>query len=234
MYFNWRYNTVGHLFQGRYKAFICDRDEYLLSLKYIHFNPVRAKISKTPDEYPWSSHRSHVGRDDENTVVDIDEVLMIFPKNKSKARNRYRAYMNDSRGLRKDDVYDSVREGILGSDEFIEKVMKRCPGIAIKPRRRKDYSLAEIAGGVKRRFGITLDQLRGENKSELVSLARKIMALVAEKHGHKRKEIAEFIGKDPAVVTRYLREMESPGVEAESVIKILSESRKSVNVKSQV
>lgn len=44
MYFNRRYKTVGHLFQGRYKAILCDKDAYLLSLiKYIHLNPVKAK-----------------------------------------------------------------------------------------------------------------------------------------------------------------------------------------------
>src|SRR4030043_2258655 len=43
MYFNRKYGTVGHLFQGRYKAILCDKDAYLLTLiKYIHLNPVRA------------------------------------------------------------------------------------------------------------------------------------------------------------------------------------------------
>jgi putative transposase len=44
-YFNRRHNKVGHLFQGRYHAILCDKDEYLLSLvRYIHLNPVRAKM----------------------------------------------------------------------------------------------------------------------------------------------------------------------------------------------
>jgi putative transposase len=54
MYFNRKYKTVGHLFQGRYKAILCDRDAYLISLvKYIHLNPVRAKIAKAAGEYRW-------------------------------------------------------------------------------------------------------------------------------------------------------------------------------------
>jgi len=58
MYFNWKYETVGHLFQGRYKAILCNKEEYLLNLiKYVHNNPVRSKLVKDADEYPWSSHR---------------------------------------------------------------------------------------------------------------------------------------------------------------------------------
>ncbi len=60
MYFNRKYKTVGHLFQGRYKAVLCDRDAYLLLLvKYIHMNPVRAKIVEDISKYQWSSHHEY-------------------------------------------------------------------------------------------------------------------------------------------------------------------------------
>ncbi len=50
-YFNRRYREVGHLFQGRYKAIVCDKDSYLLELvRYIHLNPVRAKVVKAPED----------------------------------------------------------------------------------------------------------------------------------------------------------------------------------------
>lgn len=96
----------------------------------------------------------------------------------------------------------------------------------IKTRRRKDYSLLEIAGGVGEQFGVAVEQLRGEGRAERVSLGRKMMALLAEGYGYKRKEIAEFLGKDPAVVTRYLREKQSLCEEMESIMKILSEKPK--------
>ena len=58
-YFNRRYRKVGHLFQGRYKAIICDRDEYLLALvRYIHLNAVRAKLAPRPERYRYSGHNS--------------------------------------------------------------------------------------------------------------------------------------------------------------------------------
>ncbi|MGH8546782.1 MAG: transposase, partial [Gammaproteobacteria bacterium] len=59
-YFNRKHVKVGHLFQGRYKAIICAKDEYLLTLvRYIHLNPIRAKIVETLDEYPYSGHRDY-------------------------------------------------------------------------------------------------------------------------------------------------------------------------------
>ena len=55
--FNQTYRRHGHLFQGRYKAIVCDRDSYLLELvRYIHLNPVRAKMVQRPGDWPWSGH----------------------------------------------------------------------------------------------------------------------------------------------------------------------------------
>lgn len=96
MYFNRKYKTVGHLFQGRYKAILCDKDEYLLSLvKYIHLNPVRTRIVKTPDEYQWSSHHSYTKKADRKDIIDTEQVLRMFSEDKAKARKLYRTYMGD-------------------------------------------------------------------------------------------------------------------------------------------
>lgn len=59
-YFNLKHNKSGHLFQGRYKAILCQKDSYLLQLvRYIHQNPIRAKIVESPDDYQWSSHHAY-------------------------------------------------------------------------------------------------------------------------------------------------------------------------------
>ena len=76
MYFNRPYKTVGHRFQGRYKAILCDREAYLLGLlKYIHENPVRARIAETVDAYPWSSHPTYAGKSYPLGLVATDQVL---------------------------------------------------------------------------------------------------------------------------------------------------------------
>jgi REP element-mobilizing transposase RayT len=57
-----RQRTVGHVFQGRYKAILVDADAYLLTLvRYVHLNPVRAALVAHPDDYRWSGHRTYLG-----------------------------------------------------------------------------------------------------------------------------------------------------------------------------
>lgn len=61
-YFNVKRARPGHLFQGRYKAILVEIDEYAKELsRYIHLNPIRAKMVKTPEEYEWSSYRFYIG-----------------------------------------------------------------------------------------------------------------------------------------------------------------------------
>ncbi len=61
---NWRHDRSGHFFQGRYKVVLVDGDSYLLELvRYVHLNPVRAKMASTPEEYAWTSHRAYCGQE---------------------------------------------------------------------------------------------------------------------------------------------------------------------------
>ena len=77
-YFNRKHRKIGHLFQGRYKAIVCERDEYLLSLiRYIHQNPVRAKLVRSIDEYRYSGHGAYAeGRVSE--VLEPGRVLEMI------------------------------------------------------------------------------------------------------------------------------------------------------------
>lgn len=206
-YFNRKYKTVGHLFQGRYKAILCDRDEYLLSLvKYIHLNPVRAKIVKFPDKYQWSSQHSYIKKTDGINIIDTDQVLRMFSEDKQRARKLYSAYMSDSQIVKKEDVYNTIGQRILGSEEFLERVMERYDGELEKEKREREYTLYEIAKGVEKIYGITLKQIRERSKSETIILGRRLLSLVAKEYGYRGKEIGLYVRKDPAVITRDLKE----------------------------
>ena len=73
--FNRTHRHRGHLFQGRYKAIVCDRDSYLLELvRYIHLNPVRAKMVKRPGEWQWSGHGEYL---ETGSDITINTVLTL-------------------------------------------------------------------------------------------------------------------------------------------------------------
>jgi REP element-mobilizing transposase RayT len=225
-YFNRKYKTVGHLFQGRYKAILCDRDEYLLSLvKYIHFNPVRSRIVKTLDGYQWSSHHSYIKKADKVTIVDTDQVLRMFSEDKQRARKLYSAFMSDGQTVRKENIYSTIGQRILGSEEFLERVMEKYNGELKKEKREREYTLYEIAKGIEKVYGITLKQIREKSKSENITLGRRLLNLVAKEYGYKGKEIGQYIRKDPAVITRDLKEKGKLEKEMEKVINAIRGNR---------
>jgi len=94
-YFNRRYRKIGHLFQGRYRAIICDREEYLLELvRYIHLNPVRAAMVKRPSEWQWSGHGEYLGKD-KRGLIDSGPVMGGL-----RTAARYEAFIRDGGKLR--------------------------------------------------------------------------------------------------------------------------------------
>ena len=95
--YNRRHRRHGHLFQNRYKSILCQEDTYLLELtRYIHLNPLRAKIVKTltdSDKFPYSGHSALMGKI-KRDFQDTDYVLRLFGKKVSDARKRHTGPMS--------------------------------------------------------------------------------------------------------------------------------------------
>ena len=88
-YFNRKRNRRGHLFQGRFKSIIVDADEYLKPLsRYIHLNPIRAKMVDKLDSYPWSSYPAYVGKRKPLAWLEIDWLLSLFDKRPKQASKK--------------------------------------------------------------------------------------------------------------------------------------------------
>ena len=92
VHFNRRHHRSGHLFQNRYKSILCQQDPYLLELvRYIHLNPLRARIISDLselDRYPYSGHSRLVGTIDDGWQ-DTESVLILFAESERSARTRY-------------------------------------------------------------------------------------------------------------------------------------------------
>jgi len=93
--FNRKYHTDGQLFRGRYKAVLVDADNYLLELvRYIHRNPLRAGIVKTPEAYPWSSYRGYLSESDNWKWLCKEFVLGMLDDNRKRQRKTFLEFMN--------------------------------------------------------------------------------------------------------------------------------------------
>lgn len=121
-YFNRKHGRVGHLFQGRFKAILVEKDVYALELsRYIHLNPVRAAIVKRPEDYPWSSYRIYIGKEKGFQFLETNTVLAYFGKDRGKARVKYRQFVEEGlkRGV-KNPLESVTASTILGGERFIE------------------------------------------------------------------------------------------------------------------
>ena len=120
--FNRAHNRVGHVFQGRFKAIIVDKDSYLLELsRYIVLNPVRARMVRTAGDWPWSSYRATVGHTNAHALLTTDWILGNFGRNRKVAQERYRVFIQQ--GKKQPSPWESLKNQIyLGSDRFVEEV----------------------------------------------------------------------------------------------------------------
>ncbi len=207
MYYNKTYQTVGHLFQGRYKAILCDRDAYLLALlRYLHYNPVRARLTEKPGQYPWSSHQAYLGKSNPYSLVDIMPVLKMFSENGTRARTHYREFMNEGDVVKKQEVYAVVDQRLQGDDDFVDRVLEQYDGEVKKEKKKKEHTLPEINRAVTARTGITLEQLQSAGKDRQVMAGRRLFTLAAQAYGYRGIEIAKHLHKEASSVTKYARE----------------------------
>jgi putative transposase len=119
---NRRHRRSGHLFQGRYKAILVDRDSYFLELaRYIVLNPVRASMVKHPRQWGWSSYGATVGTSPAPEWLSIDNVLAAFGRRRASARRRYQQFIEEGMGA--ESIWKDLKGQIyLGDDDFVAEM----------------------------------------------------------------------------------------------------------------
>lgn len=129
--YNRRHDLVGHLFQGRFKAILVDRDAYLLALcRYVERNPVAAKMVRQAGDWPWSSYRAHVGQLPTPQWLDsrgLHRYLLGRPpadaRDRARACQRYAALVEQSDPRDADFWNEALRGQIfLGDEAFAERM----------------------------------------------------------------------------------------------------------------
>ncbi len=187
--FNNRHGRSGHVFGGRYKSFVVEKQSYLLELcRYIVLNPVRAGFVNDAGDWPWSSYRATVGEDPVPAFLTTDWLLGHFADTPPTACAAYRAFVSDGAGA--DSPWpDVVGNIVLGRAHFREQLARRLAG----------------EGNAKQvRF-------HPRPRPALVDLRRSLpdraewMREAHQRHGYTMAEIADAAGIHHSTVSRILR-----------------------------
>jgi len=237
-YYNRRHRRTGHLFENRYKSILCEEDNYLLALvRYIHLNPVRAKIVATINEldrYPWSGHSAVMGKK-ENDWMDISYALTQFGSRKNTARTAYRAFVVEgmqqgkipeltggglvrSKGgwskvesARRSGRKEEYDERILGSGEFVNAVFRE---IEEKSRlqlklRRAGSTIGKIIDQECKEINISKEELKGGSRRRKVCVLRvQIAKRGLDELGLSLAEIARHVGVSTSGIARAVKRLE--------------------------
>lgn len=199
-YFNRRHRRVGHLFQGRFKALLVEKDSYLLELcRYILRNPVRAKLVRDPGAYRWSSYGAIVGKEKCPDFLRKEWVISQFGEDKKKAIEQFESYVSSG----KDTPFPSdeiAGQLILGSKGFIEKIKKYLP----KKKQKTDNEISRKQSYVARK---ELDEIfqkgmkSGKKREDLIYQAFR-------EYDYFQKEIADYLGVHYATISRAIKKVE--------------------------
>lgn len=211
--FNKRHERAGHLFQNRYTAILCEEETHVLALAaYIHLNPLRAGLIKEVAElrnYRWCGHGALVGECPKGFLAR-DYMLSHFGDNEREAVKRYEHFVQEwarkfkrgefsSGGLKKslgepesrrqEDKELSDRR-ILGSSEFVEKILKKAGA-----KSEKKLSYEEVMKEVTSITGTKPEEIFNRSQKRQVTRGRAIYCyLVKEKAGMSGAELMKHLG----------------------------------------
>lgn len=162
-------HTTGHLFEKRYYPVLVDANEYLLELlRYIHLNPVRARMVALPCDYPWSSHHAYCSSI-AHPWVTTDFALSMLHREREHAVAAYQRFLSEEiGGVLCSPLLEcnSNDRRILGSDDFAAKLL----GAAWQPRSRK--TIADIVAEACRKFDVDESSLRSPSANRELTKAR--------------------------------------------------------------
>jgi REP element-mobilizing transposase RayT len=207
-YYNIKRKRCGHVFQGRYKSIVVDRDSYFLELsRYIHLNPVRAKMIKLPDEYRWSSYNGYLG--EKNSVLDYDKIKQVLGMSKENYR-RFVLDGLDNTGNPFKGVYGGF---LLGSTKFIKEQLKNLRNqveggnLSYRNDIERDVEMKEIVKEVGNRYDIDQEDIYASKKKPI--LAKKVAIYLAKKlTALKNAEIGEQFDLTYSAVSKATADIE--------------------------
>jgi REP element-mobilizing transposase RayT len=236
VYYNRRHRRHGQLYQNRFKSIVCQEDTYLLELvRYIHLNPLRAKLVKdlkALDQYPYSGHSAIMGKK-ERDFQNVAYVLRLFGKKVFAARRAYRGFAEKGipqgqrpdlvggglvrsaggwsalKAMRRAQLRMKGDERILGDGDFTQSVLDSAKEQVEQRYRLKaqSYNLDKVAQPAAIVLGIKPEQVWALGKHPMTVKARSLLCYWAVRQlGFNATELSKRLGvSQPAVSTSVKR-----------------------------
>jgi putative transposase len=214
VYYNKKRNKTGHLFQGRYKSLLVDEDAYFLELtRYIHLNPVRAKMVDLPQKYRWSSFKGYI-KPKTDKYIDYPELISYLGMKPLEYKDFVLSAIDKNDTLL-DKVYAS---SFLGTKTFIkDKLNEFRPEIesgdfAHKRKLQPSVSISDIINAVAKVFNETKESVFAKKNSQsntrkiAIYIAKNITALTNKEIGSCFNISDSAVGKINKTVICLLRE----------------------------
>jgi REP element-mobilizing transposase RayT len=198
-YTNVKRKRNGHLFQGRFKAIVVDRDSYLLELsRYLHLNPVRANMAEKPEDYPYSSYGCFAASTGDK-LVTTRTILEMISSNPAMAREKYISFVESAMGEEIESPFKKVYGGIiLGNVNFVKGVLGKIEDDQLEKEEtsnrrslRASRLPEEVISAICTHYGIAPEEISSVGKSDV----RKICLYLLKKHtSAANREIGEVLG----------------------------------------
>jgi len=193
-HFNRHHRLVGHLFQGRYKAILVQKEAYLLALaRYVVLNPVRAGMVRTPEDWPWSSYRQVTGMAAAPDWLDADWLLGQFGRRRKEAVLAYSRFVMEGLDV-PSPLAETRHQLLLGDDSFVEQ----------HRRQKHDEDLREVSKAHRRSLALGLDEYRSAASTRDEALAKAYLS-----GAYTMAEIARHFGVHYMTVSRAVRNFEN-------------------------
>ena len=193
------------MLQGRHKAILCQSDPYLAELvRYIHLNPVRAKMVERAEEYLYSSHCAYLGLEPAGPV-DVDPVLRRFAPEKEAARERYGQFMSAGIGQGSETRFYQTEHGVLGSEEFVDSMIHRIGEFVPKGSPRTlmvEFDPNALVSAVEHVLGLKRALIFGSGRSAQAVLAKEALVVSGRSVGAGVKALADLTGLSISAVSR--------------------------------
>jgi putative transposase len=196
--FNKIHHRRGHLFEGRYKAIVCDRDSYLLELvRYIHLNPVRAAMVKRPSQWQWSGHCEYLGKE-KRGLIDSGPVM-----GELRTGARYEAFIRDGTKVNyRVEWHPGDGAPFLGPERFVKKIAKET---ILSPISRR-ASLKNLLKNVATKSGLSAEiLLRKGRLASVVNARDQFIREAVLQQGYLASQVADFLACHPSNVSRALQ-----------------------------